>query len=54
MSRIGGGGADRHQALLDVIGLHPTSVEYYPLTADSLEHKAYELSFFERQVSSSS
>ena len=37
---------DSHQALLDVLGLHPTSVEYYPLLADSLEHKSYELSFF--------
>jgi hypothetical protein len=46
VSRIGGGGPDTHQQLLDVVGLHPTSVEYYPLTADSLEHKTYELSFF--------
>ena len=46
VSRIGGDGPDTHQQLLDVVGLHPTSVEYYPLTADSLEHKAYELSFF--------
>lgn len=46
VSRIGGGGADPHQELLDVIGLHPTSVEYFPLTADSLEHKTHELSFF--------
>ncbi len=46
VSRIGGGGADPHQELLDVIGLHPTSVEYFPLTADGLEHKTHELSFF--------
>jgi hypothetical protein len=46
VSRIGGDGQDTDQQLLDVVGLHPTSVEYYPLTADSLEHKAYELSFF--------
>ena len=45
VSRIGGGGADPHQELLDVVGLHPTSVEYFPLTADSLEHKTHELSF---------
>ena len=29
-----------------MLGLHPTSAEYYPLTADSLEHKSHELSFF--------
>jgi hypothetical protein len=46
VSRIGADHEDSHQALLDVIGLHPTSVEYYPLLADSLEHKSYELSFF--------
>jgi len=46
VSRIGGDGPDTHQQLLDIVGLHPTSVEYYPLTADSLEHKGYELSFF--------
>ncbi|MFJ4790731.1 hypothetical protein [Streptomyces sp. NPDC088794] len=46
VSRIGGDGPDTHQQLLDVVGLHPTSVEYYPLTSDSLEHKAYEVSFF--------
>jgi hypothetical protein len=46
VSRIGADHEDSHQALLDVLGLHPTSVEYYPLGADSLEHKTYELSFF--------
>lgn len=46
VSRIGGAAGDSHQVLLDVLGLHPTSVEYFPLTADSLEHKAYELSLF--------
>lgn len=46
VSQLGDGGADGHQTLLDVLGLHPTSVEYYPLTADSLEHKAYEVSLF--------
>lgn len=46
VSRIGADHEDSHQALLDVIGLHPTSVEYYPLLADSLDHKSYELSFF--------
>ncbi len=45
VSRIGADHEDSHQALLDVVGLHPTSVEYYPLGADSLEHKSYELSF---------
>jgi hypothetical protein len=46
VSRIGADHDDSHQALLDVLGLHPTSVEYYPLGADSLQHKCYELSFF--------
>ncbi len=46
VSRIGADHEDSHQALLDVLGLHPTSVEYYPLGADSVDHKAYELSFF--------
>jgi hypothetical protein len=50
VSRIGGGGADPHQELLDVIGLHPTSVEYFPLTADSLQHKTHELSFFSPEL----
>ena len=46
VSRIGADHEDSHQALLDVLGLHPTSVEYYPLLGDSLAHKSYELSFF--------
>jgi hypothetical protein len=40
------GDLDPHQVLLDVLGLHPTSVEYYPLQAESVDHKFYELSFF--------
>ncbi|MCA1613607.1 MAG: hypothetical protein LC800_05505 [Acidobacteria bacterium] len=36
---------DPHQVLLDVLGLHPSSVEYYPLQAESVEHKFYELAF---------
>jgi hypothetical protein len=36
---------DPHQILLDVLGLHPSSVEYYPLQAESVEHKFYELAF---------
>ena len=46
VSRIGADHDDSHQALLDVLGLHPTSVEYYPLGADSVDHKTYEMSFF--------
>ena len=46
VSRIGADHEDSHQALLDVLGLHPTSAEYYPLLGDSLAHKSYELSFF--------
>ena len=46
VSRIGGDGGDPHQVLLDVLGLHPTSAEYYPLGADGLDHKVHELSFF--------
>ncbi len=36
---------DPHQILLDVLGLHPSSVEYYPLQADSVTHKFHELLF---------
>lgn len=37
---------DPHQILLDVLGLHSGSVEYYPLQGESVEHKYYEISFF--------
>ncbi|WP_157940113.1 hypothetical protein [Arthrobacter ruber] len=45
VSRVGKKSGDPHQILLDVLGLHPTSAEYYPLSADSLDHKVHELSF---------
>lgn len=35
VSFVGMGGRDPHQVLLDVLGLHPASVEYHPLTAHS-------------------
>ena len=38
------------QVLLDVLGLHPGAVEYYPLQADSLAHKYYELSLVDLQL----
>jgi hypothetical protein len=50
VSRIGKTGGDPHQVLLDVLGLHPTSVEYYPLHAESVEQKFYELAFFDVTV----
>jgi hypothetical protein len=46
VSHIGQRNGDPHQILLDVLGLHPSSVEYYPLQAESVEHKFYELAFF--------
>src|SRR5262245_46461069 len=33
----GGGGGDPHQALLDVIGLHPSSVEFHQRYAEGLD-----------------
>lgn len=46
LSYIGKPGSDPHQVLLDVLGLHPASVEYHPLQAESVDHKFHELSFF--------
>ena len=43
-------GGDPHQILLDVLGLHPGSVEYYPLQSDSVAHKFYELAFLNYSV----
>ncbi len=51
ISYIGKQGGDPHQLLLDVLGLHPSSVEYYPLQAESLEHKFYELAFLDFSIS---
>lgn len=36
VSRVGGTG-DPHQALLDIVGLHPTSVEYHSRWSESLD-----------------
>lgn len=37
-AQVGKPGQDPHQALLDVVGLHPTSVEYHQRWAETLEH----------------
>jgi hypothetical protein len=50
ISYIGKQGGDPHQILLDVLGLHPSSVEYYPLQAESVEHKFYELAFLDFSI----
>jgi hypothetical protein len=49
VSQIGRPG-DAHQVLLDVLGLHPASVEYHPLVAESIEHKFFELAFLDFTV----
>jgi hypothetical protein len=49
VSHVGKAG-DPHQVLLDVLGLHPGSVEYYSLRADSVDHKFHELSFLDFSV----
>jgi len=51
VSFIGKNGGDPHQILLDVLGLHPNSVEYYPLHAESIEHRFYELAFLDYSIS---
>ena len=38
VSRVGKPGADPHQTLLDVLGLHPVSVEYQQRWAESIAH----------------
>lgn len=50
ISCLGKQGGDPHQILLDVLGLHPSSVEYYPLQVESVEHKFYELAFLNYSV----
>lgn len=50
VSYIGKRGADPHQILLDVLGLHPGSAEYYPLQAEGIEHKFYELAFLDYSI----
>jgi hypothetical protein len=47
VSYIGKQGGDPHQILLDVLGLHPDSAEYYPLQADSMRQKFYESSLLD-------
>ena len=47
VSYIGKPGGDPHQILLDVLGLHPDSAEYYPLQVDSMRQKFYESSFLD-------
>jgi hypothetical protein len=44
------GSADPHQRLLDVVGLHPSSVEYYPLKIESEAHKFNQLLFVDGSV----
>lgn len=43
VSFVGKEGGDPHQILLDVLDLHPASVEFYPLKADSPAHQFYVL-----------
>jgi hypothetical protein len=43
---------DADQRLLDVLGLHAASTEYYPLQADSLEQKFHELALFDTTIAS--
>jgi len=50
VSYIGKPGGDPHQTLLDVLGLDSGSLEYYPLQADSVAHKFYELSLLDVQL----
>lgn len=50
LSYVGKRGGDPHQILLDVLGLHPTSAEYYPLQAESLDQKFYELLFLDQSI----
>jgi hypothetical protein len=46
VSQIGRPG-DPHQVLLDVLGLHPATVEYYPLHAESVAHHVWETAFLD-------
>lgn len=43
VSFIGMRGRDPHQVVLDVLGLHPASVEYHPLKAESAEQHFHHL-----------
>ncbi|HEX7571839.1 MAG TPA: hypothetical protein VF514_01995, partial [Bacteroidota bacterium] len=53
VSYIGKQGGDPHQILLDVLGLHPASAEYYPLQVDSMRQKFYESSFLDPSIAMS-
>jgi hypothetical protein len=50
LSFIGKPGVDPHQVLLDVLGLHSGAVEYHPMTAESTDHKFFELAFLDFSV----
>jgi hypothetical protein len=50
VSFVGKRSGDPHQILLDVLGLHPGSVEYHPLQADGVAPKFFELAFLNYQV----
>ena len=52
MSFIGksGAGVDPHQVLLDVLNLHPSSVEFHSLKADSETHKYHVLSLLNQPL----
>lgn len=50
LSFIGKPGADPHQVLLDVLGLHSGAVEYHPMQSESVDHKFYELAFLDYSV----
>ena len=45
------GEPDPHQALLNVLGLHPSSVEFHSLQAESIAQKFNELAFFDGRIS---
>jgi hypothetical protein len=47
VSYVGQPDGDPHQILLDVLGLHPGSVEYHPVQSDSVAHKFFELAFLD-------
>lgn len=45
VSHVGMNNPDPHKVLLDVLGLHASSVEYYPLKAESISHWFHYLTF---------
>jgi len=50
VSYVGKAKADPHQVLLDVLGLHPSSVEFHSIKADSETHKFHVLSLLSYPV----